>query len=83
MLQHELFKTASSLDSCLDTAQGCEDHYCELETLGITTPSTGILSSIRAYKSKFIAHRRNLDRILERSRGISSLVRVQLSHIPV
>ena len=73
MLQNKLLKMISAVDSCLDVVEGCKSHVHELETLGIS-PSADILPSIRAYRRKFVAVRRNLDSILEQSQGTSNLV---------
>ena len=81
LLQNKLLKTASAVDLCLDVLRGCKQHYQELATFGIFCPSVDILSNLKTHKCNFIAIRRNLDRILERSHGISSLVRVRVSQV--
>jgi hypothetical protein len=74
MLRQKLLKTASVLDSSLNVAQRMDIDSEKLEALKLVSSSKAISSEIAGYIRQFQEHRRTLDRILEITQGIGSLV---------
>lgn len=74
LLHHTLLKASLLIDSCLEVVEGCENHCHKLASLEATALCKPSLAEIAIYSAKMQCHRRDIHRVIEQSKGTSSLV---------
>ena len=74
LLRQKLLRTSSTLDACLDTAQGCAEHCRSLVGLDLTTLGEQAIAEIAAHTRQIEGYQRSVRQIIEQSLGTSKLV---------